>query len=268
MGLFEHFPYTNFHDLNLDVILQRVKNAETAAASSAEDAAGSQAHADEALTKATNALSTANTAASDAATAKSNAASAVSTANSAASSASDAVTAAQAAQTAAETASTAATGAKNAAISAQGQAETAATNATNAANSASASAASASAAAAATGIKVYDIKYDNDSGKYLADLPDNTQATLDEFLTRIVNGSCKLRIGRDQTDTMTDVMVELFKSPGVDRYVTVMRMIVDTGAVNTRRLYEYSTTIYLDTTPAYYTPINAPNEFNIAVTSV
>ena len=94
MGLFEHFPYTNFHDLNLDVILKRVKDAEAAAAESAEDAAGSQAHADEALTKANTALSDAATAKSDAATAKSDAATAKSDAAIAKSDASSAVSAA------------------------------------------------------------------------------------------------------------------------------------------------------------------------------
>lgn len=94
MGLFEHFPYTNFHDLNLDVILKRVKDAEAAAAESAEDAAGSQAHADEALTKATTALNTANTAASNASTAVSTANTAASDAATAKSDASSAVSAA------------------------------------------------------------------------------------------------------------------------------------------------------------------------------
>lgn len=31
MGIFEHFPYSNFHDLNLDRILERTQAAETAA---------------------------------------------------------------------------------------------------------------------------------------------------------------------------------------------------------------------------------------------
>lgn len=69
MGLFEHFPYTNFHDLNLDVILKRVKDAEAAAAESAEDAAASAAIAQniesiavDAQTKANIALPLARTA--------------------------------------------------------------------------------------------------------------------------------------------------------------------------------------------------------------
>ena len=44
MGLFEHFPYTNFHDLNLNWIIGKIKNVETAeenTAASAEAAAGS-----------------------------------------------------------------------------------------------------------------------------------------------------------------------------------------------------------------------------------
>lgn len=48
MALFEHFPYINFHDLNLDWIIGRIKNIETAeanAASSAESAAASETSA-------------------------------------------------------------------------------------------------------------------------------------------------------------------------------------------------------------------------------
>lgn len=62
MGIFEHFPYTNFHDLNLDKILERTHEAEAAAAASAEDAA--QAAADAAL--ALNTANAANTAAGNA----------------------------------------------------------------------------------------------------------------------------------------------------------------------------------------------------------
>lgn len=209
----------------------------------------------------------ANAAIATANSASATAAQAVNRANNAVTNSAASKTAAETAQTAAESASAAATGARNAAISAQGNAETAATNANNSALAAAASAASAATAAAATGVKVYDIKYDSDTGKYLAQLPDSSQATLDEFLTRIVDGTCKVRFGIDQTDTMVDAMIQIFKSPGIDRYIAVFRLIVDTGPVNTRRLYEYSTTIYLDTTPAYYTPINTPNMYNISVTT-
>ena len=53
MGLFEHWPYANFHDLNLDWIIRKIKNIETAEANSqasaeasAESAAASQLSAD------------------------------------------------------------------------------------------------------------------------------------------------------------------------------------------------------------------------------
>lgn len=62
MGLFEHFPYTNFHDLNLDTILKRTEEAEeavTAAAQQVEDAAADMAAAD---AKATQALTNSNNA--------------------------------------------------------------------------------------------------------------------------------------------------------------------------------------------------------------
>lgn len=53
MGLFEHWPYVNFHDLNLDWIIGKIKNVETSEANaaeyaeaSAESAAASQLSAD------------------------------------------------------------------------------------------------------------------------------------------------------------------------------------------------------------------------------
>lgn len=56
MGLFEHWPYVNFHDMNLDWIIKKIKNVETAEANSqasaeasAESAAASQLSADAAL---------------------------------------------------------------------------------------------------------------------------------------------------------------------------------------------------------------------------
>ena len=56
MGLFEHWPYVNFHDMNLDWVIKKIKNVETAEANSlasaeasAESAAASQLSADAAL---------------------------------------------------------------------------------------------------------------------------------------------------------------------------------------------------------------------------
>lgn len=56
MGLFEHWPYVNFHDMNLDWIIKKIKNVETAEANTAEyaeaaaeSAAASQLSADAAL---------------------------------------------------------------------------------------------------------------------------------------------------------------------------------------------------------------------------
>lgn len=64
MGLFEHFPYTNYHDLNLDKILERTAEAEQAAAESAADAQEAASDAAAAEAKATLALNTANSASS------------------------------------------------------------------------------------------------------------------------------------------------------------------------------------------------------------
>lgn len=56
MGLFEHWPYVNFHDMNLDWVIKKIKNVETAEANSqasaeasADSAAASQLSADAAL---------------------------------------------------------------------------------------------------------------------------------------------------------------------------------------------------------------------------
>ena len=76
MAIRRLFPYTNFHDLNLDVIIERVNEAEAAAAASAADVAAAAADMAAADAKATLALSTANsasTAAGNAATAAGNA---------------------------------------------------------------------------------------------------------------------------------------------------------------------------------------------------
>lgn len=73
MGIFRNWPYTNFHDLNLDRILDRTKEAEEAAQQAANDAATSAAgiaaansKSTEALSKANAAVNTANGAAADA----------------------------------------------------------------------------------------------------------------------------------------------------------------------------------------------------------
>ena len=218
MGLFEHFPYTNFHDLNLDVILQRVKSAETAAASSAEDAAASAAIAQgledqisaavansaNAVSAASNAVSTANTAASNASTAlstantaASNASTALSTANTAAS---NAATALSTANTAASNAATAVTSAASSASSAESAATSAAASATSAesaATSAAASAASAEAAAENADMKVFNLA-DNGQGEWIADLPYDDPSAIDaaliDFVTRLRNGKCICRL--------------------------------------------------------------------------
>lgn len=90
MGVFEHFPYTNFHDINLDRILERTKEAEDAIAqtqaaldAAVSDMQSASSDAAAALNAAGNAVSTAQTAANDAATAISNASSALTTANAA-----------------------------------------------------------------------------------------------------------------------------------------------------------------------------------------
>lgn len=67
MGIFEHFPYSNFHDLNLDRILERtqaaeeaVQAAEAAALQAASDVASAASDAAAALIAANNALAIAN----------------------------------------------------------------------------------------------------------------------------------------------------------------------------------------------------------------
>lgn len=62
MGLFEHFPYTNFHDLNLDIILARVKKSATDAADAAADAAQAASNVVAALTAANQAIAQATAA--------------------------------------------------------------------------------------------------------------------------------------------------------------------------------------------------------------
>lgn len=69
MGIFEHFPYTNFHDLNLDKILERTKEAEEAVETSAQqvqDAAADMAAAQAAAAAAQSTAATAQNVAAEA----------------------------------------------------------------------------------------------------------------------------------------------------------------------------------------------------------
>lgn len=160
MGLFEHFPYTNFHELNLGWFLDKFKallaewgiyqpifegirdEAEAAAEDAAEALAAAetaQGAAETALAQANTAITTANTAVTEAQTARDAAVAAQTGAEAARAGAetaqagaeaalADAVTAknaAVAAQTAAEAANTAAQGAKTAAETARTGAEAA-----------------------------------------------------------------------------------------------------------------------------------------------
>lgn len=63
MGLFEHFPYTNFHELNLDWILLKVKKNTEDATAAATDAAEAQTAAQAAADTATDAQTAAEAAA-------------------------------------------------------------------------------------------------------------------------------------------------------------------------------------------------------------
>lgn len=167
MGLFEHFPYTNFHELNLGWFLDKFKallaewgiyqpifegirdEAEAAAEDAAEALAAAetaQGAAETALAQANTAITTANTAVTEAQAARDAAEAAQAGAEAARAGAetawagaeaalADAVTAknaAVAAQTAAEAANTAAQGAKTAAETAQAAAEDAAEDAQDA----------------------------------------------------------------------------------------------------------------------------------------
>ena len=116
MGLFEQFPYSNFHEMNLNKILERTLAAEEAVAAS--EAAVLEAAADMAAASAaaTNAVNTAN-AASSAAT------NAVNTANTANNNATNAVNTANTASNTATSAANAASASAAAAVSAKNTAE-------------------------------------------------------------------------------------------------------------------------------------------------
>ena len=170
MGLFEHFPYTNFHELNLGWFLDKFKallaewgiyqpifeeirdEAEAAAADAAEALAAAetaQGAAETALAQANTAITTANTAVTEAQTARTGAETAQAAAETALADAVTAKNAAVAAQTAAEAAQNAAEDAQTAAENAQYAAELAEGNAAHSANQAEDAADAAETAQAA-----------------------------------------------------------------------------------------------------------------------
>ena len=116
------FPYSDLHSLNLDWILNKMKETAAQAAKAIADSANALAQVIEAKTAAQNA----QTAAQNAQTAANNAQTA---ANNAATSAENAVNVAQAAQSAAQTAQSTAETAQSTAETAQSTAETAKTTA-------------------------------------------------------------------------------------------------------------------------------------------
>lgn len=187
-SFFNNFPYTDFHELNLDFILRKIGAIDgaveeaTEAATTATEAAGTAQSASftavEASQAAVSAKNSAVSAKFDAESARAAAQTAATNAESSATTASQRAAAALASQNAAETARTAAEAARDAAQTARSGAqtartgaETAATNAANSAtsaansatsasnsatsasNSATSAAASASQAAAATGVR-------------------------------------------------------------------------------------------------------------------
>lgn len=143
MGLFEHFPYTNFHELNLGWFLNKFKSLLTEWASyitifngirdeaeaAAEDAHEALSAAEIAQGAAENALAQANTTLTAANNAVTEAQTTLAGAEAALAGAEAAQAAAEAAQTAAETAQTGAEAAQTAAEAAQTAAETAQTGA-------------------------------------------------------------------------------------------------------------------------------------------
>ena len=125
------FPYSDLHSLNLDWILNKMKETAAQAAKAVADAANALAQVAEAKAAALSA----QTAAQNAQTAANNAQTA---ANNAADSAENAVTVAQSAQTAAQNAQTTAQNAQTTAQNAQNTANAAQTAAENAQNTANA----------------------------------------------------------------------------------------------------------------------------------
>lgn len=162
-SFFNSFPYTDFHELNLDFLLGKVGKVDKAvedvteaaatATEAATDAQTASFTAVEAKNAAVNAKNSAVSAKLDAESARDAAQTAATNAAGSATTASQRAAAALAAQTAAESARDAAQTAKTGAETARDAAQTARTgaqtSATNAANSATAAANSATAAASA-----------------------------------------------------------------------------------------------------------------------
>lgn len=132
MGLFEHFPYTNFHELNLGWFLSKFKSLLSEWATYVPIFNGIRDEAEAAAEDAAEALAAAETAQGAAETALAQANTAITTANTAVTEAQTAATAAQTARTGAETARTGAEAAQAGALAAQTAAETARTGAQNA----------------------------------------------------------------------------------------------------------------------------------------
>lgn len=174
MGLFEHFPYTNYHDLNLDKILERTAEAEQAVADSAADAQQAAADAAAIHGEATTALNTANAALAAATNA-------VNTANAANTAAGNAVSTANAANTAAGNAVNTANTANTKATNAVNTANTASSNASNALNT-------ANLALAQTTIEHYNVLMDTSDP---ADITFNYAGTDDDIANGISAGTIR-----------------------------------------------------------------------------
>lgn len=132
MGIFEHNPYTNIHNMNLDWMLRTVQEASTDASSAKATAESMEDDLQTAMTNASTALTTANSAASDAALALSTANNALNTASAAQSTANTAQSTANTAVTNAATAQSTANTAVTNAATAQSTADTAVSNASTA----------------------------------------------------------------------------------------------------------------------------------------
>lgn len=103
MGVFEHFPYVNFHELNLDWIVRRLKEVEQNTTVDAVARAGVAQNAQDISDLTTTVTNNATTAHNEALAAQNTATNAYNTANSASNTATTANNTANAAQTAINT---------------------------------------------------------------------------------------------------------------------------------------------------------------------